>query len=159
MRHILLDCHGGHWQDGRSGVSGSHHSWCSQGSLMPFPGRRPGCRQRTSSISVHGQRRSQQVLDVKVTNIRPGDYIALDRGIWEVTNYEHVKPGKGGAFVRIKIKNLQTGAALERTIDGDGSVQQVETTDHQASFLYKKGDICTFMNLNTNEQVELPTWL
>lgn len=99
------------------------------------------------------------MLDVKVTNIRPGNYISMDRGIWEVTNYEHVKPGKGGAFVRIKIKNVQTGAALEKTIDGDGSVSQVETNDHPAQFLYKTGDMCTFMNLQSYEQVELPTSL
>ena len=99
------------------------------------------------------------MLEVTVTHIRPGQHIQMDRGIWLVTNYEHVKPGKGGAFVRIKIKNVQTGAALEKTLDGDARVQQVETLDQVAQFLYRAGEICTFMNLETYDQVELPTSL
>ena len=99
------------------------------------------------------------MLSIKVTAIRPGNHIALDRGIWEVTNYEHVKPGKGGAFVRIKIKNVQTGSALEKTLDGDAAVQMVETVDRPATFLYKTGELCTFMNLESYDQVELPTSL
>jgi elongation factor P len=99
------------------------------------------------------------LLEVTVTHIRPGQHIQMDRGIWLVTNYEHVKPGKGGAFVRIKIKNVQTGAALEKTLDGDARVQQVETIDQAAQFLYRTGDACTFMNLETYDQVELPVSL
>src|SRR5688572_12363442 len=96
------------------------------------------------------------MLSIKVTNIRPGNHMAFDRGIWEVTNYEHVKPGKGGAFVRLKIKNVETGAALEKTLDGDASVDQVETEQHNAQFLYQGGGNATFMNLETFEQTEIP---
>ena len=79
----------------------------------------------------------------------------LDRDIFEVTSYEHVKPGKGGAFVRVKLKNVETGAALDKTIDGDGKVSRVEVTEHKAQFLYRTGDSCTFMDLDTYEQTEL----
>ena len=66
------------------------------------------------------------MLDVAVTHIRPGNYMMVDRGIYEVTNYEHVKPGKGGAFVRLKLKNVQDGRVLEKTVDGDAKISQVE---------------------------------
>jgi len=96
------------------------------------------------------------MLEVTATKIRPGNHISMDRGIWEVTSYEHVKPGKGGAFVRIKLKNVQTGAALEKTIDADGRVQEVEMEAHPAQFQFRAGDACTFMNMETYDQVEVP---
>jgi elongation factor P len=99
------------------------------------------------------------MLEVTVTTIRPGNHISMDRGIWEITNYEHVKPGKGGAFVRIKLKNVQTGAALEKTIEGNARVQRVEMEEHAAQFQFRAGDKATFMNMETYDQVELPVSL
>jgi elongation factor P len=96
------------------------------------------------------------MLEVAVTTIRPGNYVQHDRGIYEVVSYEHVKPGKGGAFVRLKIKNLVNGAVLERTLDGDARVQQVEVEEHAAQFLFRSGETATFMNLETYDQIELP---
>jgi elongation factor P len=96
------------------------------------------------------------VLDVSATTIRPGNHMFMDRGIWEVTNYEHVKPGKGGAFVRLKLKNVQTGGALEKTFDADAKVQEVEMEGHAAQFQFRAGDVCTFMNMDSFDQVEVP---
>ena len=95
------------------------------------------------------------MLDIAVTHIRPGNYMMVDRGIYEVTNYEHVKPGKGGAFVRLKLKNVQDGRVLEKTVDGDAKISQVEVDENKSQFLYRTGDTCTFMNIVTYEQVEL----
>ncbi len=99
------------------------------------------------------------MLGVAVTTIRPGNYLMLDESVFEVTNYEHVKPGKGGAFVRLKLKNLQTGMVLEKTVQGVSKVSQVEVTEHVAQFLFRAGDLCTFMNLQTYDQVEVPVSL
>jgi elongation factor P len=96
------------------------------------------------------------VLELSVTHIRPGNCVKLDRGIYEVTNYEHVKPGKGGAFVRLKLKHMENGTVLEKTLDADAQIAQVEVVDHKAQYLFKSGDICTFMNTETFDQVEMP---
>jgi len=95
------------------------------------------------------------MLEVTVTTVRPGNHLSMDRGVWEVVNYEHVKPGKGGAFVRIKLKNIQSGSVLEKTLDGDAKVSTVEVEEHPAQYLYRAGDKYVFMNLETYEQTEL----
>jgi len=96
------------------------------------------------------------MVEVGVTSLRSGNYIRIDRGIWAITNYEHVKPGKGGAFVRLKLKNVETGAALDKTMGGATKVTRVDVTEHAAQFLFRSGDTCTFMNLETYDQIELP---
>lgn len=94
------------------------------------------------------------MLDVSATTVRPGNYLSLDRGIWELINYEHVKPGKGGAFVRLRMKNMQTGAVLEKTYDADAKVTRCEVEEHQAQYLYRQGEKFVFMNLETYDQTE-----
>lgn len=97
-----------------------------------------------------------EMLHVGVTTIRPGNHLELNGEIFEVTNYEHVKPGKGGALVRLKLKSMETGASLDKTYDGSAKVSRVEVTAHPAQFLFKSGEACTFMNLETYDQLELP---
>ena len=95
-------------------------------------------------------------MDVGVTTVRPGAYLKIDQSIFEITNYEHVKPGKGGAFVRLKLKNVETGAALDKTFGGETKVTRVEVSEHPAQFLFRAGDTCTFMNLESYDQIEMP---
>lgn len=95
------------------------------------------------------------MLDLAVTHVRPGGYVALERGIYEVITYEHHKPGKGGAVVRLKLKHLDTGTTLEKTMDADAKVSVVEVSDEPAQFLFRGGDVATFMMLESFEQVEL----
>lgn len=94
--------------------------------------------------------------EVKVTTVRPGNYVVIDGNISEVVEYQHVKPGKGGAFVRIKIKNVQTGSVLEKTLDADAKIKTTEVMDQAAQFLFRSGDAVTFMNLENFEQIEMP---
>jgi elongation factor P len=96
------------------------------------------------------------VTEVKVTTVRPGNYVVVDGNISEVVEYQHVKPGKGGAFVRLKVKNAQNGAVLEKTLDADAKIKTVEVMDHAAQFLFRSGDRVTFMNLESFEQIEMP---
>lgn len=96
------------------------------------------------------------MLEVPVTTIRPGNHLSVDRAVFEVVSYEHVKPGKGGAFVRLRIKNVETGAVMEKTFGGDTRVSQVEVAEHAAQYLYQAGEKYVFMNLETYEQVEIP---
>ena len=96
------------------------------------------------------------MLEVPATTIRPGNYISMDRGTFEVVTYHHVKPGKGGAFVRLRIKNVETGAVMEKTLGGESRVSRVEVTERRAQYLYQSGDKYVFMNLENYEQAEIP---
>ncbi len=96
------------------------------------------------------------MLSVPVTSVRPGSYVRLDAGIYEIVEYQHVKPGKGGAFVRLKLKNMENGTVLEKTVNGDSKINQVEVTEQTAQFLYRAGDNFIFMNLENYEQIEMP---
>ena len=93
--------------------------------------------------------------EVKVTTVRPGNYVVVDGNISEVVEYQHVKPGKGGAFVRLKTKNAQTGAVLEKTLDADAKIKTVEVMDQVAQFLFRSGENVTFMNTENFEQIEM----
>jgi len=96
------------------------------------------------------------MLEMSVTSLRPGNYVFFDRSIFELVTYEHVKPGKGGAFVRLKMKNVESGAVLEKTCDADSRLPQVDVMEHQAQYLYRQGDQFVFMNLESFEQTEIP---
>ncbi len=81
----------------------------------------------------------------------------LDGSIFSIVKYEHVKPGKGKAFVRMKLKNVETGQVLDRTFRADEDVTQaiIERTDHQ--FLYRDDLGFHFMNLDDYSQLTMTT--
>jgi elongation factor P len=88
--------------------------------------------------------------------IKKGVVLKDQAGLWLVTEFQHVNPGKGAAFVRSRIKNLQTGKSLERTYKTSESVEIVEVEHRRMQFLYKDQTGCTFMDTNTYEQFTLP---
>jgi elongation factor P len=76
--------------------------------------------------------------------------------LWTIVGFQHVKPGKGGAFVRTKLKNVETGRVLEETFRAGERVEEVRLERRNFQYLYKDGDFYTFMNTETYEQVSLP---
>lgn len=88
------------------------------------------------------------------SDFRNGLKILIDGIPFEVVYFQHVKPGKGGAFVRTKIKNLLNGAVLERTFRAGEKLDKPDLEDHQMQFLYADDDF-HFMNVQTYEQVSL----
>jgi elongation factor P len=87
--------------------------------------------------------------------IRPGDVIDHQGGIWVAVKTQHVKPGKGGAFAQVELKNLIDGRKLNERFRADDKVEQVELERADFSYLYDAGDALVFMNQATYEQVEL----
>ena len=87
--------------------------------------------------------------------IRPGDVIEHQGGIWVAVKTQHVKPGKGGAFAQVELKNLLDGRKLNERFRADDKVEQVELERADFSYLYDSGDALVFMNQETYEQVEL----
>ncbi|KPJ61542.1 MAG: elongation factor P [Planctomycetes bacterium DG_23] len=92
---------------------------------------------------------------ISTNDLRPGITIMHRGDIHQVVEFQHVKPGKGGAFVRTKLKNLETGATVEHTYKGEQKVEQVILTDRKMEYLYRQGDTYYFMDLDTYEQVPL----
>lgn len=92
---------------------------------------------------------------ISTNDVRPGMTLDLDDGIFQIVEYQHVKPGKGKAFVRTKIKNVETGAVLDRTFRADEKVNQaiIDRRDHQ--FLYRDDLGFNFMDSETFAQVRL----
>jgi elongation factor P len=80
----------------------------------------------------------------------------LDEGLFSVVEFQHVKPGKGGAFVRTKLKNVRTGAVIERTFRADERVEQAIIDKREMQLLYRSGTDYVFMDVTSYDQMEVP---
>ncbi len=94
---------------------------------------------------------------ISVNDFRTGLTIEVDGGIWRVLDFQHVKPGKGAAFVRSKLRNLRTGAIQEKTFRGGEKVAKAQIENRTMQYLYASGDSHVFMDTNSYEQTELPS--
>jgi len=92
---------------------------------------------------------------ISTNDVRPGMALELDDGLFAIVEYQHVKPGKGKAFVRMKLKKLETGQVLDRTFRADENVQQaiIDRSEHQ--YLYTDDLGYHFMNLSDYGQIVL----
>ena len=87
--------------------------------------------------------------------IRPGNVIEHDGGLWVAVKTNSVKPGKGGAYNQVELKNLITGTKLNERFRSAETVEQVDLEYRDFSFLYEQGDALVFMNTESYEQLEL----
>ncbi len=92
---------------------------------------------------------------ISSSDFRTGLTLEFDNGVWQIIDFQHVKPGKGAAFVRTKIKNVQTGAVVERTFNPNEKLPAAHLETNQMQFLYESDDMYTFMDNETYEQTEL----
>ncbi len=92
---------------------------------------------------------------ISVNDFRNGVTIELDGQIWVVVEFLHVKPGKGAAFVRSKLKNIETGGVIERTFRAGEKVERAHLERRDMQYLYRSGDDFTFMDNESFEQVIL----
>ncbi len=90
---------------------------------------------------------------ISTNDFRTGVTVEIDGQPWVVVDFQHVKPGKGSAFVRAKIKNVITGAVLERTFNAGEKLPRALIERKEATFLYSVGDDYTLMDNRTYEQV------
>ena len=88
-------------------------------------------------------------------DLRNGTTFELDSQVFKVVEFQHVKPGKGAAFVRTKIKNVITGAVIERTFNPSEKLQGAEVEKRDMQYLYNDGDLYYFMDNETYEQLPL----
>jgi elongation factor P len=93
---------------------------------------------------------------VSTNQFRNGMHIELDSQTWRIVEFQHVKPGKGGAFVRTKLKSLANGAVVDRTFRAGEKFNRVRTETKNMQYLYDSGDEVVFMDEETYDQVSLP---
>lgn len=89
---------------------------------------------------------------IDVNELRKGVTFELDGDIWRVLEYSHHKPGRGSATIRTKVRNLRSGATVDRTFTSSDRVQDIRLDHRQVQYLYQDGDFYHFMDLETYEQ-------
>mgnify|MGYP001567362157 CR=1 FL=1 len=92
---------------------------------------------------------------VSINEIKSGLTISVDGEIYQVTELHHVKPGKGAAFVRVKLKNLRNGYIQERTFRGDEKIEEAYIEERKLQYLYATGGIYHFMDQDNFEEIAL----
>ncbi|SDZ03914.1 elongation factor P [Herbiconiux ginsengi] len=89
-------------------------------------------------------------------DIKNGTVLSIDGQLWNVIEFQHVKPGKGGAFVRTKIKNVMTGKVVDRTFNAGAKIDTANVDRRDFQYLYKDGDSFVFMDTSDYDQITLP---
>jgi elongation factor P len=118
---------------------------------LPATGRRPpesGCR--------HDVRFEEADPVISTNQFRTGMTIRYEGDTYRIVDFQHVKPGKGGAFVRTKLKNVTTGRVVERTFRPEQKFDQVRTESRGMTYLYEDPDQVVFMDAQSYEQLALP---
>jgi len=93
---------------------------------------------------------------VNTNQFKNGMHIELDGNVWRIVEFQHVKPGKGGAFVRTKLKQLDSGAVVDRTFRAGEKFPRIRTETKNMQYLYDAGDEVVFMDEETYDQTTLP---
>ncbi len=92
---------------------------------------------------------------ININDIKNGMTVLIDGNIYLIVEFQHVKPGKGPAFVRIKLKNLRTGSTIEQTFNTNIKFEKAIIEKKPMQYLYSNGDMYNFMNMETYEQIDL----
>ena len=92
---------------------------------------------------------------VNVNDIKNGMTVEDEGSVFQVVEFQHVKPGKGAAFVKMKLRNLRTGSIIEKTYNSSVKLAKANIQRKPMQYLYQAGDAYSFMDMNTYEQVEL----
>jgi elongation factor P len=96
--------------------------------------------------------------DMKISgvDIRPGNIIEFEGGLWRAVKIQHTQPGKGGAYMQVEMKNLVDGRKMNNRFRSDEKVERVRLDTKDFQFLFQDGDLLTFMDKDTYDQITLP---
>ena len=92
---------------------------------------------------------------INVNDIKNGMTVEDEGSVFQVVEFQHVKPGKGAAFVKMKLRNLRTGSIVEKTYNSSVKLAKANVQRKPMQYLYQAGDSYSFMDMNTYEQLEL----
>jgi elongation factor P len=96
-------------------------------------------------------------MKISGVDIRPGNILEYENGIWKVAKTQHTQPGKGGAFMQVEMKNLIDGRKTNVRFRSADTVEKVRLDTKDFQYLYAEGDQLVFMDTDTYEQIELPS--
>jgi elongation factor P len=96
-------------------------------------------------------------MKISGVDIRPGNILEYERGIWKVAKIQHTQPGKGGAYMQVEMKNLQDGRKTNVRFRSADTVERVRLDTKDFQYLYNDGESLVFMDKDTYEQIQLPT--
>jgi elongation factor P len=95
-------------------------------------------------------------MKISGVDIRPGNILEYERGIWKVAKIQHTQPGKGGAYMQVEMKNLQDGRKTNVRFRSADTIERVRLDTKDFQYLYADGDMLVFMDNDTFEQIQLP---
>ena len=93
---------------------------------------------------------------ISTNQFKNGSHIEVDGTIFRIVDFQHVKPGKGGAFVRTKLRRVEDGAVIDKTFKAGEKFRPVRTETKRMQYLYDSGDAAVFMDTENYEQLEIP---
>ena len=92
---------------------------------------------------------------IDINDIKNGMTVIVEGNLYQIVDFLHVKPGKGAAFMKTKLKNLRTGGTIEKTFNTNIKIEKANISKKTMQYLYNTSDMYYFMDMNTYEQVEL----
>ena len=95
------------------------------------------------------------MVKINGNEIRPGNVLEHNDGLWVAVKISHVKPGKGGAFAQVELKNLRNGSKLNERFRSADKVEKVRLEQKEQQFLYENDQMLVFMDMETYDQIEL----
>jgi elongation factor P len=93
---------------------------------------------------------------ISTNQFKNGSHIEIDGTIFKILEFQHVKPGKGGAFVRTKLRRIEDGSVLDKTFRAGEKFRPVRTESRKMQYLYDSGEAAVFMDTGDYEQIEIP---
>jgi elongation factor P len=93
---------------------------------------------------------------ISTNQFKNGSHIEIDGTIFKILEFQHVKPGKGGAFVRTKLRRIEDGSVIDKTFRAGEKFRPVRTESRKMQYLYDSGDAVVFMDTGDYEQLEIP---
>lgn len=123
---------------------------------MPFPATSPGPRPRAGTLVAPGNTLGRVI---STNQFKNGTHIEVDGKIMRIIEFQHVKPGKGGAFVRTKLRRIEDGSVQDKTFRAGEKFRPVRTESRKMQYLYDSGDMIVFMDSRNYDQIELPAEL
>lgn len=95
-------------------------------------------------------------MTISTNQFKNGTHIEIDGKIWKILEFQHVKPGKGGAFVRTKLRRIEDGSVIDKTFRAGEKFRPVRTESKKMQYLYDSGDAAVFMDSTDYDQIEIP---
>jgi elongation factor P len=112
---------------------------------------------RAGTLEIHGHNPGEKIITVLGTNqFKSGNHIDVEGTVFKILEFQHVKPGKGGAFVRTKLRRASDGAVIDRTFRAGEKFRAVRTEARRMQFLYADGSEAHFMDSESFEQIAVP---